>query len=48
MVKLGWSGDKPSGDILFNLPIFRDNIKAVSNGRIDEKEDWVIVNSDNH
>ncbi|PWE00590.1 hypothetical protein [Marinilabilia rubra] len=42
-VKLSWSGNEPQGEILFNLPQFRDNIASVSTGKVDEAEDWVVV-----
>lgn len=42
-VKLSWSGDEPGGDILFNLPQFRDNIVSVTTGKVDKTEEWVVV-----
>ncbi len=42
-IKLSWSGDKPVNHILFNLPQFKENIEFVSNGIIDQEENWVVV-----
>ncbi len=44
-VKLSWSGDRPANVILFNLPQFQDNIKAVSTGKINREEGWIEVKS---
>ena len=44
-VQLTISGDKPMGDIYFNLPIFDNNIESTTAGKIDTEKGMVILNS---
>jgi len=42
-VTLTLTGDKPSGDVFFNLPFFKNNIQSATTGKIDNNEGMVVL-----